>query len=165
VTQCIGAKCGGTYIDRNLYALLAERFGAAFTSLPPERNGPGSPFMQAFESKKKNFSTKTPSRRPNKFTLMMPDLRPGTIDSKYYDSRYNDILLSSEDMQICFDPVVKAIIDLVDDQVTAVKRNRLPAVETLVLVGGLGSSPYIREKLQEWCNEKNIRLTTPWSGG
>jgi len=160
----VGGKCGGTYIDRNLYELLERRFGKAFTSLPPDRNGPGSPFMQQFESKKKSFSTVSSSRRPTKLHLIMPELNQWTQISGY-DSRYSDILLTHDDMKSCFDPVVESILDLTNDQVNAVKRKGKPAIETVILIGGLGSSPYIREKIQKWCTEKDIRLTTPWGGG
>ncbi|TGO24101.1 hypothetical protein BPAE_0112g00200 [Botrytis paeoniae] len=44
---CIGtgAKCGSTYIDRHLHALLSDRFGNAFDSIPYSRKGPGSILM------------------------------------------------------------------------------------------------------------------------
>jgi tRNA A37 threonylcarbamoyltransferase TsaD len=121
--------------------------------------------MNQFESKKKNFSTINPSRRPAKLRLKMPDLRPENINPAEYDSRYDDVILSQEDIRTCFDPVVQSILDLVPNQVHAVRRNGFPPIETLVLIGGLGSSPYIRERLKDFCNERNIRLTTPWNGG
>ncbi|KAF2462663.1 uncharacterized protein BDR25DRAFT_320566 [Lindgomyces ingoldianus] len=74
----VGGKCGGTYVDRNLYRLLTERYGSAFTSLPPERTGPGSRFMQQFESKKKNFASVASSRRATKLELKMPQLLSST---------------------------------------------------------------------------------------
>jgi tRNA A37 threonylcarbamoyltransferase TsaD len=121
--------------------------------------------MQQFESRKKNFSTATSNRRPVKLHLIMPELKNQQLQITGYDSRYSDILLSHDDMKNCFDPVVESIIDLINDQVNAVKMKGKPAVETIILVGGLGASPYIREKVQEWCTEKGIRLTTPWGGG
>jgi dihydroxyacetone kinase len=55
-------------------------------------------------------------------------------------------------------------IKLVGDQVAQVKRTNEPRIKTMVLVEGLGSSPYITERLTEWCAEQEIRLTTPWDG-
>jgi len=45
-----------------------------------------------------------------------------------------------------------------------VKRKNEPKIETMVLVGGFGSSPYIGDRLREWGAEQNIRVTTPWNG-
>ena len=65
----------------------------------------------------------------------------------------------------CFEPVMNTILNLVNSQVASVKKGGNPAIETIALVGGLGESPYVREKLIEWGKENSIRLTTPWSGG
>jgi hypothetical protein len=161
----LGGKCGGTYIDRNLYKLLKERFGSAFTSLPPERIGPGSEFMQSFESKKKNFQTETASRRPIKLRLVMPQLSHQLDIINGYDRKYSEVLLTHDDMKTCFDPVINKVLELLESQVTAVWREGKPPIETIILVGGLGESPYLRERLFEWTQERNIRLTTPWTGG
>lgn len=159
-----GGKCGGTFVDRNLYALMVKRFGTAFTSLDPDQNGPGSQFMDLFEHKKRDFSMKNPSTKPQKIFLPMPGLPRDTNLEQYYDRRRSYVLLSHDDMKSLFDPVVDMIIRLVDDQVAQVKRLRAAPIDTLVLIGGFGASPYLRERLQEWCAKSNIRLTTPWIG-
>lgn len=161
----LGGKCGGTYIDRNLYKLLRERFGSAFTSLPLERIGPGSEFMQTFESKKKNFRSEAASKKPVKLRLVMPQLSNTPGEIRGYDKRWSEVFLTHDDMKRCFDPVVDKVLELVESQVTAVRREGKPLVETIILVGGLGESPYLRDKLFEWTKERNIRLTTPWTGG
>jgi hypothetical protein len=157
-----GGKCGGTYIDRNLHELLTKRFGKAFTDLAPEMIGAGSRFMSYFEGHKKDFSrARRSNRRPIRIPLNMPNVDRA---QKGYDRRTGDVLLSFGDMKGLFEPVVKNILKLVGDQVDQVKKNKEPVIETLVLVGGLGSSPYLRENLQDWCLERDIRLTTPVSG-
>lgn len=118
--------------------------------------------MQQFEARKKGFSKNATSRRQIKLELVMPNLT-GKIEG--YNTTYNEILLSHADIQSCFDPVVEKIISLLEDQVDAVKRGNNPRIESIVLVGGLGESPYLRDKLMEWCNNADIVLRTPWSGG
>ncbi|ORY17909.1 hsp70-like protein [Clohesyomyces aquaticus] len=161
----VGGKCGGTYIDRNLYKLFKERYGSAFTSLPPERTGPGSRFMQQFESKKKSFTRVPASRRPIKLELIMSELDNSSTETPGYDKRYHDITLTHQDMKDLFDPVVEKILELVSNQVAAVSRRGNPRVDTLILVGGLGGSPYVREAVSDWCREHSIRPTTPMGGG
>ncbi|RFU79499.1 hsp70 family [Trichoderma arundinaceum] len=157
-------KCGGTFVDRNLFRLLAHRFGDAFTSLGPEQIGPGSAFMDQFELKKKDFSMKTPSRRAHRLVLHMPDLKITPAIEKYYERRSSSVLLTQEDYKKLFDPVIDMIIRLVEEQVNQIKAKNEQPIETVVLVGGFGSSPYLKERLTEWCQLRIIRLTTPISG-
>ncbi|EWG55683.1 hypothetical protein FVEG_17568 [Fusarium verticillioides 7600] len=159
-----GGKCGGTFVDRNLYKLLSERFGTAFTSLGPQHVGPGSQFMDQFENRKRDFSLDTPSRKSYKLTLPMRNLVVTPEMQKYYDPDFNWVLLSKDDMKSLFDPVIDVILKLVKDQVDQVKRDKEPIIKTMCLVGGFGSSPYVKERLLEWCSEQEIRLTTPWTG-
>ena len=51
----VGAKCGGTSCDRALHQLMATKYGAAFESLPATKTGPGSRFMEMWESIKRDF--------------------------------------------------------------------------------------------------------------
>ncbi|KAK4079792.1 hypothetical protein Trihar35433_897 [Trichoderma harzianum] len=160
----IAGKCGGTFVDRNLFKLMADRFGDAFTSLGPEEIGPGSSFMDQFELKKKDFSKKTPSKRAHRLMLHMPGLKVNSAMEKYYERRSSSVLLTQEDYKMLFDPVIDMIIRLVEEQVSQIKMKKERPIETIVLVGGFGSSPYLKEQLTEWCQNRGIRLTTPITG-
>jgi hypothetical protein len=120
--------------------------------------------MDVFEHKKRDFSMKNPSTKPIKIHLPMPALPIDSNLEQYYNRRLSYVLLSHADMKSLFDPVVDMVIKLVDDQVVKVKRAKAAPIDTLVLIGGFGASPYLRERLQEWCAKSSIRLTTPWSG-
>ncbi|OTA02216.1 hypothetical protein A9Z42_0025540 [Trichoderma parareesei] len=157
-------KCGGTFVDRNLYRLLSQRFGDAFTSLDTQQIGPGSLFMDQFELKKKDFSMQTPSKRAHRLVLHMPQLQLTMKTAKYYEKRSSSILLTQEDYKMLFDPVVDMIIGLVQDQVNQVRKKGECPIESIVLVGGFGSSPYLKERLTEWSETRGIRLTTPITG-
>ncbi|KAM0287963.1 hypothetical protein ACHAQH_000030 [Verticillium albo-atrum] len=67
-------------------------------------------------------------------------------------------------MRSLFDPVVEKIEQLMSNQVEQTKLERKRNIDTVVLVGGFGSSGYIDEKLEAWCAKRSMRLTTPWSG-
>lgn len=151
-------------MDRNLFKLLGGRFGEAFTSLDSEQIGPGSLFMDQFELKKKDFSSKNPSRRPHRLPLHMPLLKQTARLDEYYEKRSSSVLLTHKDYKSLFDPVVDTILDLIDEQLSQIKEKDETAIETIVLVGGFGSSPYLRESISEWCRARDIRLTTPVSG-
>lgn len=94
----------------------------------------------------------------------MPLLSTGAQLDKYYEKRSSSVLLTQADYQELFDPVIDTVIKLVEDQVEQIKAANERLIDTIVLVGGFGSSPYLKERLGDWCSGRNIRLTTPLSG-
>ncbi|KAH8715147.1 Heat shock protein 12B [Beauveria bassiana] len=160
----IAGKCGATFVDRNLFKLMADRFGEAFSDLDPEQTGPGSTFMNHFEQRKKDFSSSNASRRAHRIPLLMPALKHTSRTEKFYEKRSSSILLTHGDLVDIFKPVVKKIKFLIEDQVYQTKEKGETPISTIVLVGGFASSPYLRESIQDWCDENEMRLTTPMSG-
>ena len=158
-----GGKCGGTFIDRNLHALLTKRYKEAFSSLPADRIGPNSRFMTAFEARKQAFSINT-TRKTVKLPLKIPAFEKAPNKIVGYDKKYDELILSERDMLDCFEPVVDKIIGLIEAQLKAISQAGQPDVKTVVLVGGLGCSRHVRECVGRWCNERSIRMVTPWSG-
>ncbi|KAK4554470.1 hypothetical protein LTR86_008324 [Recurvomyces mirabilis] len=77
----IGAKCGATYVDRNLHKLMRQRFGQAFNEVDMKRKGPGSRFMNSWESVKRGFGSAGDSRVQEIGPLVMK----GVNSSQYYD--------------------------------------------------------------------------------
>ncbi|KAK3369988.1 hypothetical protein B0H63DRAFT_514209 [Podospora didyma] len=150
----IGGKCGSTSIDRAFHKLMRSRFGDAFDCLPPHKTGATSEFMGKFESAKRDFGTSQYSRT-YRFHLKMK-----VENSDYYDSVDDEVLLTSEDMKSLFDPVVKQIIGLLEQQVEATKEESSIEINTLVVVGGFGESPYLYSKIKEWC-PPNIEPINP----
>lgn len=120
--------------------------------------------MDQFELKKKDFSGKNPSRRALRIPLHMPLLHPAEGMAKYYEERSSSVLLTHDDFKILFDPVVETILSLINDQVSRTASMKETAIETIVLVGGFAASPYLTEKVSEWCKARCIALTTPVSG-
>lgn len=158
-------KCGGTYVDRNFHRLLARRFGNAFTSLDTEQIGPGSAFMDRFEGVKKDFKGRSPSSRcAYRFPLYMPLLNQTSELKEFYEMRTSSVLLTHNDFKLLFDPVISKILQLIHDQVSQVKQSPEPSIDTIVLVGGFASSPYLVESVAEWCDARSLRLTSPISG-
>jgi tRNA A37 threonylcarbamoyltransferase TsaD len=120
--------------------------------------------MDSFELKKKDFRRNPTNKRPHRLPLMMQDLKMTLELQKYYEKRSSSVLLTHEDFKSLFDPVVEKVIDLIQEQVDQIKSHKEVPIETIILVGGFGSSPYLKEALGEWCTRRAIRLTTPISG-
>lgn len=88
--QLPGGKCGSTAVDRNFYALMSKRFGAAFDNLPIKRKSPGSDFMKKFEIIKRDFGhsdEETTFELPLNMTLQDPD-------PDYFDEEERLVIIS-----------------------------------------------------------------------
>jgi len=85
----IGGKCGATYIDRNLHDLMSKRFGNSFDKLAPARRGPGSRFMQSFESVKRDFGATSDDRMKE-----IGPLKLNSSNSYHYDEDEGMVKLS-----------------------------------------------------------------------
>ncbi|EHA52891.1 hypothetical protein MGG_05163 [Pyricularia oryzae 70-15] len=161
----IGAKCGSTTIDRNIYKLMVERFGDAFTSLDGRCTGLGSYFMSTLENFKKGFSLARAKKRPSRIPLKMRNVPAEAIASNHYDADLDAVLLSADDMKNLFDPVIDNICGLLGDQITKAQEDVKEDVEgkrmKVILVGGFASSPYLCERLEAFLEDRNATLATP----
>src|SRR5581483_4753281 len=63
------------------------------------------------------------------------------------------IELKFEDVKKMFDPVIKQIIDLINDHLNDLKENNHD-VSTMLLVGGFSESKYLREEIKKNFNER-----------
>ncbi|TEY40660.1 hypothetical protein BOTCAL_0429g00050 [Botryotinia calthae] len=154
----IGGKCGSTYIDRHLHALLSDRFGNAFDRISYLRKGPGSALMNNWEVLKKRFGRDI----ENPGTFELGPLYLDLPSSHQYDREDNVTFLSLEDIKSVFDPIVDRVIKLVQKQVVQAKHQRKAKIHRIALVGGMGASKYLYNRLLSWCaSNGNIELLCP----
>lgn len=72
-------------------------------------------------------------------------------------------------MKDLFQVTVHRIQQLVLEQIDLIKKKKAGAIRTIILCGGLGSSPYIKMTFDKFCEEKFgakiqvVRPVTPWS--
>ncbi|KAH7304134.1 hypothetical protein B0I35DRAFT_152542 [Stachybotrys elegans] len=143
-----GGKCGSTYIDREFRKLLARRFGSAFEDEPEVFKSPKSRLMQEFEKAKRIFG----STDQDCFEISGINLR-GEFSEEHYDSTEGAVLLSKQDMEDLFAPVLKDILRLLSDQFEKAL-NKGKRIGLVILVGGFGSSDYLKQAVDRWCTEK-----------
>ena len=86
-----GAKCGATTIDRQFIKWMEKKFGTAYTSLSIKKRGPGSAFMQAFESQKRNFGDRDDDRDTYEIGPIAMNL---DVESIKYDEDDNVVKVS-----------------------------------------------------------------------
>ncbi|KAL7950666.1 hypothetical protein V8C42DRAFT_340281 [Trichoderma barbatum] len=86
--------------------------------------------------------------------VMVCDCGGGTVDITTYEVEETYPTLKLREIAI----------GVVQNQVNQVKFKNEQPIETVVLVGGFGSSPYLKERLTKWCQIRGIGLTTPITG-
>jgi tRNA A37 threonylcarbamoyltransferase TsaD len=70
--------------------------------------------------------------------------------------------LFSEDVKTIFDPIVDEVIYLVSQQVSKVLREEGENVKAILLVGGFGSSEYLRYRLSNHTyGDRKIKVLQP----
>ncbi|KAE9968849.1 hypothetical protein EG328_007201 [Venturia inaequalis] len=156
----VGGKCGSTTIDQMFFVWMEECFDDDFKNLPFDRVGPGSRFMQEFESRKRDFGADDEVDDDYEISLVMPGVRT----SKHYDSRKSVVKLTKVQMESFFRGTVKKIQDLLAQQIEDTKTKlRGKGINTIILVGGFAESQYLVDKLIKWCDKKygHIKLFSP----
>ncbi|CAM1501732.1 Fc.00g037160.m01.CDS01 [Cosmosporella sp. VM-42] len=149
-----GAKCGSTAIDRAFHKWMTKRFGSAYNSVPRNSRGPGSKFMHAFESAKRNFDGSDEVFEIYPINMTAPA-------SDEYDKPQGTVMLSGGVMQTLFDPVVDDIIKLVDEQVARAMSKKGEKIQEIFLVGGFGDSLYLNKRMKQYCSGKGMSVSCP----
>lgn len=89
LTESIGAKCGSTTIDRNLFTLLERKYGSGLKDKTDQISA-GSRFMKSFESIKRTFDGK----KETKFNIF---IAMNHQDRKGYEKALRAVVLTRFD--------------------------------------------------------------------
>lgn len=68
--------------------------------------------------------------------------------------RRNKMTMAGTEVKAVFDPVVKAVLNLVTDQIKAAKRH----VKAVILVGGFGQNAYLRDAIREEVKSSGVEV-------
>ncbi|EDN95809.1 hypothetical protein SS1G_11688 [Sclerotinia sclerotiorum 1980 UF-70] len=123
-----GAKCGSTFLDSRLHALLFNCFGRAFKGVQYYGKGPGGDFMTQWEYAKKRFGYNMESWQDIELSRMRLDFP----NSKYYNSLEHFVVLTKQDMESIFDPIVESIIGLLQRQLIEVRVHKKAKIHSVV---------------------------------
>ncbi|KAK6529165.1 hypothetical protein TWF694_004377 [Orbilia ellipsospora] len=158
-----GAKCGSTFVDRNLLKLVRRKIGdSRFKILCEKQDGMVLNKMIAdFEGVKRSFGS---SYVPGSVSYLpmhgfANDPPAGIIEGQFE--------LTHDDLKECFDPIVQQIIDLIQGQIDAICDTGVTP-KYVFLVGGFGESDYLLHKLSayKWNRAGQIEIINPddaWS--
>lgn len=144
-----GEAIGSTLIDFHMEQRIAQRLHGLTGLLRSSAEQTAEELMRLdgkFESYKCAFGSETvDNTRP--LRLRVPGLRDGqTFEAAgIVDS---DLIITREELQDLFDQQVQSMFALIDDYLNRMTSRRPgQRVAYLILSGGLGSSPYVRQKM------------------
>ncbi|KAJ5708455.1 hypothetical protein N7488_008256 [Penicillium malachiteum] len=142
-----GGLCGSTFLNRRFEALLRKKF----------ENSVWDPISMShafaeFEEFKRHFTGETPM--DHLFPVLgLPNNRRLKINKEL-------LRVSTAEILTVFGPVCREVIALIQAQIRRCRGD----VDAVVLVGGFGDSPYIRQQVRMALRQTNIRLITPGNG-
>ncbi|KAH8677908.1 hypothetical protein BX600DRAFT_139920 [Xylariales sp. PMI_506] len=142
-----GALCGSTFLNRRFEAFLRARIGK-LVGFDEEIVADA---MERFEEQTKRHFTM--AALPND-TFQIPV--PGLGNNKSLGIQRGRMFLKAQELQQIFEPVVLQIIDLVKGQIAS---SEVP-IRAVLMVGGFGSSTYLRERLRN-ALDRNIEIMQP----
>ncbi|KAF9437624.1 Heat shock 70 kDa protein 12A [Entomortierella beljakovae] len=153
VTKGHGASCGSMFIDLNLSNLLTEKFGRLTKTPIPKKTL--SNLIDAFAYQLKP-----------QFDGEDDQYLPIPRDS-YFDEIDNPRAIGIDGGFMCldavelkdkvFEPVVKQVLKLIDQQLTSAKK-----CSAIFMVGGFGSSSYLLRRVKEEFGSRVGLITSPY---
>ena len=126
-----GSACGSTFLNRIFAKFMNRKFQGDF-----DWEEDREIFVRAME----HFENETKSSFNGTRSLVIPvhgvGPHPGVVKSR--------LTLSVDDLKSIFEPVVSEVVKLITDQI----RQTAKVVKLILLVGGFGSSFYLRKRIQ-----------------
>ena len=148
LTWVEGQNIGSALIDEQFVQMISNRLNSIRDYIRGDPVSIAEQMMQGkFERMKCSYGTPASSTIP-KIPLPIPDLAPGYNfpNINVEDSR---MMITREELKDFFDTQIDRMLKLVDDQFSRVEADHPTAqISYLVLSGGLGSSPYVRQRLK-----------------
>ncbi|KAL3442444.1 hypothetical protein BJX65DRAFT_286814 [Aspergillus insuetus] len=144
-----GRPIGSVFIDRTIHRNIAQRLAKVQDSLlhTPDHIA-WKMLLGRFQRLKCAFGTDV-SDTPT-LTLPVPFLKHGTSDLPAAGIQGGQMSIGWENVQRAFDTKIDEMCELLDGQISKMQNNYPQhRISYLVLSGGFGSSPYVRQRLHE----------------
>ncbi|KAJ6098844.1 hypothetical protein N7467_000379 [Penicillium canescens] len=150
VTVGSGGLCGSVYLNRKFEALVQRRLGKKLNKLSRSESLDAMDEMQqAFDDDIKiNFGLDDISGAEYKVPV------PDTIeDDPDLGIESGNLILTGDELKEVFDPVIGMVIALINGQLDRAEESLGDVkVSALLLVGGFGSSEYLRQEIENHFN-------------
>ena len=143
-----GRPIGSTLIDIQFHRMLSDRLEIVKSQLEGEPAEMAHRMMHGkFERIKCTYGTTASLTLPT-IPLAVPGLPPGFHSAEAHIEE-SLMIIEQGDLKALFDVQVARMLELIDEQLQRLEQKEPQAqVSYLVLSGGLGSSPYVRQRLK-----------------
>ncbi|KAK4982639.1 hypothetical protein LTR50_007651 [Elasticomyces elasticus] len=144
-----GEAIGSTLIDHKAQCLLVERLEKIRDELCESSDILAKKMIQnRFIGYKCNFGTR--AGRVPKYKFPIPGLEGRHLNFPHAGIEDSMVVLTNDELQRLFDQQVNRILTLIDEQLRVVQSEHpSESVNYLMLSGGLGSSPYLQERVRD----------------
>lgn len=158
IVQGNGDRCGSAYITRQFYQYILQNHAKEVPSWSDEQTAAAIECFETrakrkFDNKELEVVVKVPGSR---------DYHKGCIKI-----RKQKIFIPTADIKAMFDTVCRTVADLIKEQRSkAANAKQRASITAIVLVGGFGESPYLRQYLKHEFSrgEKGIAIVEPKNG-
>ncbi|OCL09088.1 hypothetical protein AOQ84DRAFT_339451 [Glonium stellatum] len=143
-----GALCGSTYLNRRFEEYLTSR-------LSQQDGWDEDVLMEAMDYFDQMVKTQYTSTAEDQIWKVPVT---GLATNEYLSVKKGKLILKSVDVKKILDPVINQVVKLVLDQIRTTNED----VKTILLVGGFGTSMYLREQICEAVSNKIEVLQPPY---
>lgn len=169
VAMSSGGLCGGTYVDSNFLAYLTHRI-PCFRQYVEQNPSGIRVIMRRWEEIKCSFDGspgwgsqmfEIPTRLAaawRSFDQQLQYCDTTTTIGKLSKVEYDEIEMTSRDMEAIFDPVVNKVVESIRAQLQ-------PEVRALMVVGGFSASAYLMKRIHEKLGKQVPNIINPPNPG
>ena len=148
LTWVEGQSIGSALIDYRFQRMISDRLNKIRNHLQGDPEFIAEQMLKGkFERMKCSYGTPSASKIPT-IPLTIPGMPPGYSfpNINIEDSK---MMLNREELKTFFDFQIDRMLKLIDEQLSRTENNHpMTQISYLVLSGGLGSSPYVRQRLR-----------------
>lgn len=157
-----GGLCGSVFLNRRFESFARKRLGLKSFEKMYAKGKPYRKMMKEFDERlKRTFKDSLDQDAMDCEVPGVPDDPTKKIEDGFLE-------IERAEMQGIFEPVIREILRLVQEQLDSVRRDGHSSVASVLLVGGFGSSPYLYKRVEAALNvqDRKIKVLQPanaWS--
>jgi len=174
IHKASGGPWGGTYVDQNYLAMLADVFGTkALEDLKKTEIGDYIDLLREFETKKRDFSSKKEDKVTFRISASLREsfekYEKGSLKDRIAGLTFRSALELKGSDKLRVEPrIIKRWFDgplnhMIQHVKEILREPKMKNVTSILLVGGFGESVYAQERMVE--EFRNKRLIVPKEAG
>jgi len=154
VQESSGDICGGFWVDDEFFKFLRRKI-CCFTRFENEHPAVALAFLKAWETVKYRFDGENGDEDVELPPALaeMWETEGGTSSGSY-----DELILTNKDMKSMFDPIVKRILELIEEKM-------VPDLTAIMVVGGFSESPYLQRRIRDTFGSRVSSIHSPPNPG